>query len=67
MLKCVNFPDKNRNIKYFIMESLLAPDLPTQFLPSRYNGPTRILHVTGWVYKEVARLKIGIIEKEIKR
>ena len=35
-------------------ESLLAPDLP-----SRDNGPNRILHVTGWVYKEAASLKIG--------
>ena len=45
-------------MQYFIKESLFAPDLPMQFLPSLYNGPNRILHVTGWVFKEVARLKI---------
>ena len=38
--------------RYFIKESLLAPDLS-----SRYIGPNRILHVTG--YKKVASLKIG--------
>ena len=67
MLKFVNFHDENRNTQYFIKRSLFAPDLPTLFLPSHYNGRIWMLHVTGWVYKQVARLKIGIIAKEVKR
>ena len=46
----------------FFKESLLAHDLPTKFFP------LVIMDRTGYciIYKVVASLKIGIIEKESK-
>ena len=48
LLKCVNFPNRNRNLLYFIKESFLVPDLPTYPCICYRMDPSVIMDQTGY-------------------